>query len=124
MKVLNFEDNIFKHMDIVKALNNIGITDIVHVDNAVEGLNIINKYPQPSKAFNLIITDMWFPWNKGGSERKSGDMVIMELKNMGIYTPIIICSTGGFSNEYALGSVLYSANVPWEEELYGLINIL
>lgn len=51
MKVLNFEDNIFKHMDIVKALNNIGITDIVHVDNAVEGLNIINKYPQPCVSF-------------------------------------------------------------------------
>lgn len=124
LRVINFEDNIYKHMDIVKALKEKGIYDVVHVENAVDGIDIIKNYPDPNKAFDLIITDMWFPWSKGGSERKSGDMLISQLRQFGIYIPVIICSSGRFSNEYAIGSVVYNFNEPWEEELFGLLAVI
>ena len=59
MRILNFEDDVYKANDIKKALNDrCGVTDVTQVDNVEEGLELLIQEKEVGNPFDLIITDM------------------------------------------------------------------
>lgn len=107
-KVLNFEDNISKHMDVRRALERCGITNIYHADNANDGLDMIEAAIAEGKPYDLIVTDMYFPRSKGAYEVEAGYYVIDELENRGIKVPVIVCSSARIWEKRAVGCIHYN----------------
>ena len=66
MRILNFEDDVYKANDIKKVLNDrCGVTDVTQVDNVEEGLELLIQEKEAGNPFDLIITDMHYPMRKG-----------------------------------------------------------
>ena len=65
MRILNFEDDVYKANDIKKVLNDrCGVTDVTQVDNVEEGLELLIQEKEAGNPFDLIITDMHYPMRK------------------------------------------------------------
>ena len=123
MKILNVEDNAYKHHDICKVLDDCGIGegDIAWFTNLEEGLDAIHRRNEAGMPFDLIITDMWYPLVPGGHETKAGERLIDTLIAEGIQTPVIICSSANCSGYAVLGAVHYSPFSDWETDLERLV---
>lgn len=76
MRVLNIEDDTFKHNDICKALSGCGIKDIEWSNNLADGWKQIKNSIDSNNPYDLIITDMYYPSEPGGREEQSGDVLI------------------------------------------------
>ena len=62
MKVLNFEDSVYKANAIRKILGNrCGVASVEQVSNVEDGLKMLKDAENAGEPFNLIITDMHFP---------------------------------------------------------------
>lgn len=69
MRILNFEDDVYKANDIKKVLNDrCGVTDVTQVDNVEEGLELLIQEKKAGNPFDLIITDMHYPMRKAKRE--------------------------------------------------------
>lgn len=112
MRVLNLEDNAFKHYEIKKALSALGITRTDWVRNLEDGLKMTRE-----EKYDLYITDMWYPETPGGPEGRSGDLFIKEIIKRGDPTPLILCSNQNYSYPEILGTLYYSERSDWELEL-------
>ena len=66
MRVLNIEDDTFKHNDICKALSGCGIKDVEWSNNLVDGWKQIKNSMDSNNPYDLIITDMYYPDEPGG----------------------------------------------------------
>ena len=106
-KVLNIEDSMPKHVDVLRALNSCGISNVAHVTTAVEALDMIEKAIEGGMPFHAIVSDMYFPMSPGGMERQSGMYVIEELKARGIDVPIIVCSSARMVIPEIVGCIHY-----------------
>lgn len=113
-KVLNLEDLISKHIDIVKALNRCGIDQVDHAMTATEGLDMIEDAIKAGKPYHAIVSDMYFPISPGGGETLAGMYVIEELQNRGIDVPIIVCSSARMVIPEIVGCIHYS---PYRNDL-------
>ena len=61
MRVLNIEDDTFKHNDICKALSECGIKDVEWSNNLADGWKQIKNSMDSNNPYDLIITDMYYP---------------------------------------------------------------
>ena len=53
MRILNFEDDVYKANDIKKALDDrCGVTDVTQVDNVEEGLELLIQEKEAGNPFN------------------------------------------------------------------------
>ena len=60
MKVLNFEDSVYKANAIRKVLNQCGVAKIELVSNVEDGLQMLKNAEDTGDPFDLIITDMHY----------------------------------------------------------------
>ena len=120
MKVLNVEDTAIKHANIRKVLNQSGITEIDWAKNLADGIALL----QQPKVYDLVITDMYYPLESGGSEEEAGKILISKMKEMQLNIPIIVCSSARYRIEEILGAVLYSEKNDWERQLQELVRSL
>ena len=66
MKVLNFEDSVYKANAIRKILGNrCSVASVEQVSNIEDGLKMLKDAENAGEPFNLIITDMHFPMRSG-----------------------------------------------------------
>lgn len=120
MKVLNVEDTAIKHANIRKVLNQSGITEIDWAKNLADGIALLQR----PKVYDLVITDMYYPLESGGSEEEAGKILIGKMKEMQLNIPIIVCSSARYRIEEILGAVLYSEKNDWERQLQELVRSL
>lgn len=113
-KVLNIEDTMSKHVDIVRALNRCGVPNVVHAATAVEALDMIEKAIEGGMPYDAIVSDMYFPISPGGMETQAGMYVIEELEARGIDVPVIVCSSARMVIPDIVGCIHYS---PYRNDL-------
>lgn len=117
MKILHFEDNAEKYMDIASVLRAVGETQTTWVESVEEGTVLLEKEP-----FDLIITDMHFPVTAYGQpELQAGDMVIRYVAEHKLQIPVITISSMRMQIPGAYRSIWYSDMADWEGELRACI---
>lgn len=119
MKVLNLEDNAFKHFEIKKVLRACGVTETDWARNLKDGLRMARE-----GHYDLYITDMWYPETPGGRDNRSGERFIKEIQESGDPAPILICSNQNYSYPEILGTLYYSDRSDWELELERIVKAL
>ena len=85
MKVLNFEDSVYKANAIQKILGNrCGVASVEQVSNVEDGLKMLKDAENAGEPFNLIITDMHFPMRSGAiSDTEAGEKLVQILQEQG-----------------------------------------
>lgn len=116
MNILNIEDTAIKHNDICKVLREKETINIDWVKNLEDALEKIEK-----NSYDLIITDMYYPLVRGGAEEEAGMKLIEELQQLHIRTPIIVCSSVKLKISEVLGTICYSKESNWEDELREMV---
>lgn len=106
-KVLNIEDLMSKHVDVLRALNRCGVEMVDHATTAMEGLAMIEAAIEEGKPYHAIVSDMYFPIFPGEGETQAGMYVIEELQNRGIDVPIIVCSSARMVIPEIVGCIHY-----------------
>ena len=124
MRVLNVEDNPFKHNEIKTALNRLGITDITLAECENDAIISVLESIENNNPYDLIISDMQFPlFSNGRPDDDAGMTFLAELKEHNIDTPVIVCSSFRLRLPDVLGCVHYSKNTDLWEEFRKLIVI-
>ena len=121
MYILNVEDDVFKHNDICKVLQNCGVTKIDWAENLEDAIKMVSSSEENNTPYDLIITDMWYPAAPGGRESQCGEVLIKKISEMNLNIPIILCSSVNYSIPDILDTVYYSEKADWEEKLTNLI---
>jgi len=87
MKVLNFEDSVYKANAIRKILGNrCSVASVEQVSNVEDGLKMLKDAENAGEPFNLIITDMHFPMRSGAiSDTEAGEKLVQILQEQGNY---------------------------------------
>ncbi len=126
MRILNIEDDVFKHDDIKRKLKDEFMSvNMDHVNNLDSGLEKIKSSIENNTPYDLIISDMIYPVRPGERPEHCGEMLIDKLKEMDINVPVILCSSDDYHQfPGILGAVHYSPNKDWERELISLIRSL
>lgn len=125
MRILNFEDNVYKHMDVKKAISMAGNHQVDWVGNVEDGMIQIREAALEKKPYDLIVTDMHFPLSAGGEDSfAAGEAVIEELQKRRLCIPVIVCSSMNMNIPGAYGSVWYSTISDWDMELAQMIRDL
>lgn len=85
MKVLNFEDSVYKANAIRKILGNrCGVASVEQVSNVEDGLKMLKDAENAGEPFDLIITDMHFPMRSGAiSDTEAGEKLVQILQAQG-----------------------------------------
>ena len=87
MKVLNFEDSVYKANAIRKVLNQCGVAKIELVSNVEDGLQMLKNAEDAGAPFDLIITDMHYPMKQGAvSDTEAGEKLVQLLQEQGKQT--------------------------------------
>lgn len=113
-KVLNIEDLPTKHVAVRRALERCGVPYVEHAETAVDGLDMIEAAIAEGRPYDMIVSDMYFPISKGGSEVQAGMYVIEELQARGIDVPVIVCSSARMVIPEIVGCIHYS---PYRNDL-------
>lgn len=125
MRILHFEDDVYKHADVVKAVNAAGPQEVVWVTNMEDGFVKLQEARQAGNPFQVIITDMHFPLSEGGQDSiRAGEAVMDGLERRGLDIPVIVCSSLNIRSARAYGTVWYSSISDWDMELAELIRKL
>lgn len=106
-KVLNIEDDVYKHTAIKRALGRNGVTTIDWETDAVDGIARIEKAIEEENPYELLITDMHLPVN-GKIHGEAGMYVIDELKKKGISIPVAVCSSVRYRIDKIAGCIHYN----------------
>ncbi len=124
MRVLNIEDADYKHDGICEALNERGITDIDWAKNLADGLDMLQTAADESKNYDLVITDMYYPLKNGEKDVEAGKVCVKKMKEMGLDTPVILCSSVQCYVSGILGMVCYDFGNEWKNTLNFLLDQL
>lgn len=124
MKVLNIEDDAFKHNDICKVLTSCGVNTVYWEKNYEDGWKAIKNAEDAEKPYDLIITDMYYPREAGGREEASGEWIIQKVIDQELKVPVILCSSVNLRFSEIFGYVYYNRIRNWEDDLKLLINKL
>ena len=122
MRVLNIEDDSFKHNDICKVLSHWGITSIDWSTNLSEGWEKIQESIACNSPYDLIVTDMYYAEEPGGSETASGEILIERVLEHKIAIPVILCSSVNLKFPEIYGCVYYNKAKNWEDDMRRLVN--
>lgn len=114
-RIINIEDSMGKHWDIMRALKWNGYRELDQATTAEEGLSMIEKAIEEGNTYDLLVTDMHFSVN-GVDNVKAGMYVIEELKRRNIQIPIIVCSSLRYNIPEIAGCVFYnkSRDLNWD----------
>ena len=123
-RVLNLEDLPMKHVAVRRSLERCGVPHIDHVDNAVDGLDMIEAAIASGIPYDLIVSDMYFPISKGGMEAQAGMYVIEELQARGLDVPIIVCSSARMVIPDIIGCIHYSPRNDLDADMRELIETI
>jgi len=121
MKILHLEDDVFKRKRIERVLCSAGVNNSIWVKNLEDGIICIEEAQSKSEPYELIISDMYYPLKNGGREAEAGTELLSILKNKGIDTPVIICSSARLRIREAYGCLWYSENSDWDRQLEALL---
>ena len=109
VKALVIEDNVYKAIDIKKALSFCGINNVILVSNQEAGFKIIYKSEIQRLPVELIVTDMHYPLEAGTiADEEAGFKLIKRLKREAKDIPVIICSSRSYNDPDILGNVWYN----------------
>ena len=109
LKVLIIDDSVYKAMDITRALEFSGVRDITRVREQESAFEAIYESIESKASFNLIVTDMHYPLERGmEADYDAGFILIERLKEEGINIPVIICSSRNYTEPEILGTVWYN----------------
>lgn len=109
LKVLILDDNVFKAMDIKRALDFCGIKDMYMVTDQSSGMEYIYKCSKEESKVDLIITDMHYPLKKGiEADIEAGLKLIKRVNEEGLDIPVIVCSSLNYRLPNILGTVWYN----------------
>ena len=118
VKILNIEDDIFKHNDIRKALEFCGVHDVDWCENLQDGIEMLDSLINEDKnTYDLIISDMHYPLAKGMvADYDAGKKLIAYLKDRNVNIPVIICSSLRLKIPEAKACVWYnpSRDLGWD----------
>ena len=110
LKALIVDDNVYKTIDIKRALEYSGIENIITARNQEDGFELIYQNRRTKTPIGLIVTDMRYPLASGMDEdREAGFKLIEHLNAERLNIPVIICSTSNIKEPSILGTVWYSA---------------
>ena len=115
-RVINIEDNVYKHMAIKRALNYCGIMDVDDATNGDDGIVKIEAAIAEGNPYDLLITDMHFPIH-GEENVKAGELVMEELRNRSIDIPVVVCSSQPYRIPGAAHNIFYnerSRDINWD----------
>lgn len=122
LKVIHFEDNVLKHAEVRRVLQDHQIAEHEWVENVEEGIEKIEEAQRLGNPFELIITDMHYPVAKlGESDYYAGEKLIEMLQERKMSIPVIVCSSVNYAIREAYACVWYSENSNWEWELGKLV---
>ncbi len=121
MKVLNIEDSPFKHYDVSKVVLSCTKAEIDWSTNLRDGLEKIQYALDQWQPYDLIITDMFYPLKPGQRDEEAGKILIQNVMDQGLTTPIILCSTVKYDFPEILGCIHYSDLADWESDLKKLV---
>ena len=109
LKALIIDDDIFKAVDIRKALEFNRIYNVTIVTNQEKAWEEIYQGRENGAEVNLIVTDMNYPLAAGApSDKEAGFKMIERMKEEKIDIPVIICSSLNYQEPEVLGSVWYN----------------
>ncbi len=117
MRVLNLEDSPIKHSAIRDVLEQCRVTEVDRAMYLDEGLRMYREAIAEGRPYDLVITDMWYPNDRGEHEQRSGDKLVSISKKENWNTPILICSNQNYSYPEILGCLYYSETEDWEGQL-------
>lgn len=99
------DDDVFKAMDIKKALAFNGVRNVTIVHNQEAVWSEIDN----GKQIDVIVTDMHYPLKpRLEANHNAGFILIEQMKEKGIEIPVIICSSRNFRSSDVLGTVWYN----------------
>lgn len=106
LRAVIVDDDVFKGIDIRKALEFNGIRDIMTVRNQEE---LWEQIYQGKDKIDLIVTDMQYPLEVGEViDEEAGFKLIERMNEEKIGIPLIVCSSLNYNIPGILGSVWYS----------------
>ena len=110
LRVLIIDDDAIKAHDIKDALEFSGVRNIESVFDQESAWEEIERAALTGRRFDLIVTDMHYPINRGEeADWRAGKILLEELRNKGIQIPVIVCSSVNHQIPEAFGCVWYSA---------------
>lgn len=118
MRVLNVEDDPFKHYEIKEALRRLGITDVTLSEYEFDAIVCVTESIETGNPYDLIISDMQFPLlNNGPKDNNAGMKFIADLKENNIDIPVIVCSSDRLRLTDVFACVHYQKDKTdlWEE---------
>lgn len=117
LRVLVFEDDVFKRDDVKRALVFSGVQkgQIDIARSQEKGIGLLNDSVKNGAPYDVIVTDMQYPLSDGADvDVEAGIKLIRHLGNERLDIPVIICSSGDYSTledePLVLGAVLYGIN--------------
>ena len=106
IKVVIADDDVFKGIDIRKALEFNGIRNIMTVRNQEK---LWEQIYRGEEKIDLIVTDMQYPLEAGEAvDEEAGFKLIERMEKEKIDIPVIVCSSLNYSIPNILGSVWYN----------------
>lgn len=119
IKAVIADDDVFKRIDIQKALEWNGIKNIT---TARTQEKLWEQIYHSEDKIDLIVTDMQYPLEAGGAvDEEAGTKLIERMKNEKIDIPVIVCSSMDYNIPDILGNVWYNGlndlNVNFKEVL-------
>ena len=109
LSVLILEDGMFKYHHIKTALEECCLPTVSWAGNVEQGLELIAKARGEGAGFDLIITDMHYPLRETENANPKAGMVLMQrLKEEGVDTPVILCSSDRYEINQAFACIWYS----------------
>ena len=106
IKAVIADDDVFKGIDIRKALEFNGISNIITVRNQEK---LWEQIYQGEEKIDLIVTDMQYPLEVGEVvDKEAGFKLIERMEKEKIDIPVIVCSSLNYSIPNILGSVWYN----------------
>lgn len=106
MKILVLEDEADKYLEVRKALEYSGVSEIDRVKNQEDGFELIYDNINNGNPYDAVVTDVQYPLEQGASiDQEAGFKLLERFKKEGIDIPVIICSRLNYSEPDAFGTV-------------------
>jgi CheY-like chemotaxis protein len=109
MRILNVEDEVFKHRKIENVIEGCGRHEVAWAKNYEQAIEMLEE------PYDLVITDMNYPMARG--EKDAPDAGEKLLEALAGKVPVIVCSSVNYKYPVAYGCVWYSDINDWEAEL-------
>lgn len=122
-RILYIEDNTLKLMSVMKFLRSMDIPQIDTAGNAEKAVKMIVQAHHENRDYDLIVSDMHFDFY-GKDDIEAGEKTMKLIREKGIDTPIIFCSSQNWKIPGAVGNIFYNERRDWETEARALFQEL